>query len=333
MRANSREKLSILLGFSAIYLIWGSTYLALAVALHDIPPFALMGTRSLVGGLILLAYSKARPQANGPAKSWLRATICGVLFFLGCHGVLAYAEQRVPSGLAAVMLATIPFWIIAGRSMLGRTDLPLARTLLLMLPGVAGVLLVAWRSIEGPAALHLSDILLLMMASASWALGTIIAEGNGNEDSSVAFSGKELVAGGAALLLFSACRGEMIPAISDISLLPLLGWGYLTLAGTVVAFGSYIWLLRKVPPTLVATYTFVNPVIAVLLGSTLLGEPITVATVIGGLLVLASVAGLLLANRKFDQKETSSHDRRNAGQEDNDWRRRASLGKSRQARA
>jgi drug/metabolite transporter (DMT)-like permease len=297
----------ILFGFAAIYMIWGSTYLALALALQTIPPFALMGTRSVVGGVLLLAYSGIAGGAKGSTKSWLRASVCGVLFFVGCHGVLAYAEQRVPSGLAALLLATIPFWIIAGRSALGRSEQPLLRTMLFLLPGLGGVMLVAWHSIEGPDALQLSDILLLLAASASWALGTIIAEGHKGTASSVALAGRELVAGGVALLLLSAWRHE--PAsidLSAISLTSLLGWGYLVLAGTVVAFGSYIWLLKRVSPTLVATYTFVNPVIAVLLGWALLGERLTATTVIGGLLVIASVAGLLLADHRSKRGETNS---------------------------
>jgi drug/metabolite transporter (DMT)-like permease len=305
MAPNSRANTPILFGFAAIYLIWGSTYLALALALQTMPPFALMGTRSIAGGLLFLAYSRITGGDRGSAKSWLRASVCGILFFVGCHGILAYAEQRVPSGLAALLLATIPFWILGVRSILGRSDQPLARTMLFLLPGLGGVVLVAWRSIEGPTALQVSDILLLLAASASWALGTIIAEGHKDSASSVVLSGRELVAGGMVLLLLSAWRGE--PAnidLSAISLTSLAGWCYLTLAGTVVAFGSYIWLLKRVSPTLVATYTFVNPAIAVLLGWAFLGEKLTVITVIGGLLVIASVAGLLVANHSSKREET-----------------------------
>jgi len=306
MPVTSREKLPIICGFAAIYVIWGSTYLALAVAVQTIPPFALMGTRSIVGGLILLAYSKAKGDDGGSIRSWIRASICGVLFFVGCHGVLAYAEQRVPSGLAALLLATIPFWIIVGRSFLGRSGQSLVRTILLLLPGLIGVVLVAWRSVAGPAALQLSDILLLLGASASWALGTLIAEGHNNKGSSMALAGRELIAGGVALISLSALRGEPIGALTEISLPSFLAWSYLTLAGTVVAFGSYIWLLKKISPTLVATYTFVNPVMAMLLGFAFLGEEITPTTVIGGFLVLASVACLLFANRNSTHKETAS---------------------------
>jgi len=306
MTGSSREKLAIVCGFAAIYLIWGSTYLALAFAVQTIPPFALMGTRSIVGGVILLAYSKAKADDGGSIRSWIRASLCGVLFFVGCHGVLAYAEQRMPSGLAALLLATIPFWIIVGRSILGRSDKHLVRTILLLLPGLLGVVFVAWRGVAGPAALHLSDILLLLMASASWALGTLIAEGRNNKGSSVALAGRELITGGTALILLSLARGEPIGALAQISLSSFLGWSYLTLAGTVVAFGSYIWLLKKISPALVATYTFVNPVIAIFLGWAFLGEKVTATTVIGGFLVVASVACLLVANRNSPHKEAAS---------------------------
>jgi len=306
MTGSSRDKLAIVCGFGAIYVIWGSTYLALAVAVQTIPPFALMGTRSIVGGAILLAYSKAKADDGGSIRCWIRASLCGVLFFVGCHGVLAYAEQRMPSGLAALLLATIPFWIIVGRSILGRSDQSLVRTILLLLPGLLGVALVAWRSVAGPAALQLSDILLLLMASASWALGTLIAEGHNNKGSSIALAGRELIAGGVALMLLSALRGEQIGALVGISLSSFLGWSYLTLAGTVVAFGSYTWLLKKISPALVATYTFVNPVIAMFLGWAFLGEEVTATTVIGAFLVVASVACLLVANRNPTHKEAAS---------------------------
>lgn len=151
------------------------------------------------------------------------------------------------------------------------------------------------------------DILLLLAASASWALGTIIAEGHKDTASSVALSGRELVSGGTALLLLSAWQGEPgTIVLSNVSLASLLAWSYLTLAGTVVAFGSYIWLLKRVSPTLVATYTFVNPVIAMLLGWAFLGEEFTIVMLLGGLMVIASVAGLLHANHRSKEEETNS---------------------------
>jgi drug/metabolite transporter (DMT)-like permease len=252
--------------FAAIYLLWGSTYLAVAVALHSLPPFSLMGTRSVVGGAILLAATLATGGPTGGRKEWALAAVCGILFFVGCHGVLAYAHQHVSSGLAAVLLATIPFWIAGFTAALPGGERPSIRTLTLLVPGLAGVGLIAWREVAmtGTAGPHISDIVLLLGASASWAIGTILSKRQSDAVSSVASSGIELVAGGLVLMIISVAAGEPSAfKFSKISLPSLAAWTYLTIAGTVIAFAAYAWLLKQVPATIVATYTFVNPIIAV----------------------------------------------------------------------
>lgn len=141
--AVSRIHFLIVAAFAAIYMIWGSTYLALAIALQSLPPLLLMATRSLVGGAILLVCAIATGGSMGNAKAWALAALCGILFFVGCHGVLANVQQRVPSGLAAVLLATIPFWIALLTAVLPGDDRPSMRMLLLLIPGLAGVGLIA----------------------------------------------------------------------------------------------------------------------------------------------------------------------------------------------
>jgi|tagenome__1003787_1003787.scaffolds.fasta_scaffold20949547_2 drug/metabolite transporter (DMT)-like permease len=293
----SRFHIGIVAAFAALYVIWGSTYLAVAEALRTMPPFLLMGTRSIAGGVILLACARLAGGRMATLKSWIHATIYGALFFVGCHGVLAYAQQRAPSGLSAVLLATIPFWIALLKAVLPGDERPRTGTLGLLLPGLAGVGLIAWRQIgAGAAGTSAGDILLLLGAAASWAAGTVLSERDTEPVSPAALSGMELVAGGLMLLMLSLGLGEtnrFDPA--EVSLVSFASWLYLTAAGTVVAFGTYIWLLRQVSPTLVATYTFVNPIIAVLLGWLVLGEQPTLWMIAGAALVIASVAGLLLA--------------------------------------
>jgi drug/metabolite transporter (DMT)-like permease len=303
----ARSDIGIVAAFAALYLLWGSTYLAVAEALRTIPPFLLMGTRSIAGGAILLACARFVGGGMGTPKSWIHATIYGALFFVGCHGVLAYAQQRVPSGLAAVLLATIPFWIALLKTMLPGDERPTVRTLGLLLPGLAGVGLIAWRQ-TGPGAAGASagDILLLLGAAASWAVATLLSEHDAEPVSPVALSGMELVAGGLMLLVLSVSLGEtdrFNPA--GVSLVSFGGWLYLTIAGTVVAFGTYIWLLRQVSPTLVATYTFVNPIIAVLLGWLILGEQPTIWMIAGAALVVGSVGALLLAHSRRHKRQLS----------------------------
>jgi drug/metabolite transporter (DMT)-like permease len=293
--AIAKMDLRILAAFAAIYIVWGSTYLAVTVALISIPPFLLMGSRSVVGGLILLAYAH-RDGTRLPARLWLIGGLCGLLLFVGCHGAMAFAQQRVPSGVTAIILATMPFWIaIIGIVAPSRKPASLW-TLALLAPGLAGVALIAWNQIAGgQAGLRLFDIGLLLAASFSWALGSVLMERNAPpEISTVAISGMALIVGGAALLGLSTLAGEFQRfTFAGPSVSSTLGWAYLVLAGTVVAFGSYVWLLERVSTPLVATYTFVNPLIAVLLGWAFLGEVFTPLTLGGGALVVGSIIGLL----------------------------------------
>jgi drug/metabolite transporter (DMT)-like permease len=287
----------IVAAFAAIFVLWGSTYLAVAIALRSLPPFLLMGTRSIVGGAILLVCAIATGSPTGNPKAWVLATVCGFFFFVGCHGVLAYAQQRVPSGLAAILLATIPFWIALLAAVLPGRDRPSVRTLMFLVPGLVGVGFIAWREVgESAGGSHISDIFLLLGAAASWAVGTVLSKPDSGTVSPIAFSGLELMGGGLVLLMISVALGEPRSlAVAKISASSVMAWAYLTFAGTVVAFAAYVWLLKQVSATIVATYTFVNPIIAVLLGWAFLGERPSLSMVFGAALVIASVGGLLLA--------------------------------------
>ena len=292
----------ILAAFAATYVVWGSTYLAVSVALTSIPPFLLMGSRSLAGGFILFACAR-RDGAQVPARLWLIAAACGLLLFVGCHGVMAFAQQRVPSGVTAIILATIPFWIAIVGFVAPAKKPAKPWTLALLVPGLAGVALIAWNEVSGHAGFRLIDIVLLLGASFSWALGSVLLERNASpEISAFSVSGMALIAGGLALIGVSAVAGEFQRfAFAELSMNSALGWAYLVLAGTVVAFGSYVWLLERVSPTLVATYTFVNPIIAVLLGWAFLGESFTASTLIGGGLIVGSIIGLLVFDSPADK--------------------------------
>jgi drug/metabolite transporter (DMT)-like permease len=304
----SRERVAVIAAFAAIYVIWGSTYMALALALQSLPPFLLMAGRCLAGGAVLYGYASAARMPTPTSRTWLTAAVCGLLFFVGCHGVLAYAQQRVPSGLAAVLLATIPLWIALLQSLLPGKDLPTWRARAFLAPGVAGVALIAWRGgAPGTNAVSFVDILLLLLASLSWAAGTVISERRSNSTSPLAVAGLQLLTGGVALLGISAVRGEFaFFQPSQVSTVSLAGWAYLTIFGTIIAFAAYIWLLKRVSPTIVATYTFVNPLIAVLLGWAFLGETPTIWMIGGAILVVASVAGSLHARGKSRCKEETS---------------------------
>ncbi|MBZ9973960.1 MULTISPECIES: EamA family transporter [unclassified Mesorhizobium] len=304
----SNASFLVIAAFGAIYFIWGSTYLALALALQSLPPFLLMAARCLVGGLILFVGAAASGAKAPSRKSLLYGIVCGLLFFVGCHGILANVQQRVPTGLAAIMLATIPLWIAALQTGLRRPNRPSALSLTFLAPGVLGVALIAWEEVAGGIEkVHLIDIFLLLGASLSWSIGTVVSEQSPTSSSPLVMSIVELWAGAAALAIVGAADGEAsLVHPSSITAWSIAGWAYLTIAGTVIAFASYIWLLRKVTPTLVATYTFVNPIIAVMLGWAILGEVPSMWMASGALLVILSVSGLLFTSSARRSKQPNN---------------------------
>ena len=282
------KRLLIVGAFAAIYLLWGSTYLAIALGLKSIPPFLLMGIRSLGGGLVLIALN-GRALTRMSQRSWLNAAICGVLFFVGCHGVLAYAQQSVPSGVAAIVLATIPFWLLLIDFLYPQTRRPKVTTLAALLPGLAGVAIVAWQSAR-QAHFSLLPIILLLGAALSWAVGTVWSRRTSNRESPTLAAGMQLSIGGVVLLAISLASGELEGLsphhVSEVSFAAAI---YLAIAGSVIGFTAFRWLLDNVSTFMVSTYIFVNPIIAVLLGTLVLGEPLSIAMLFAGLLVIVSV--------------------------------------------
>jgi drug/metabolite transporter (DMT)-like permease len=278
-------------GFAAIYIVWGSTYLAVALALQSIPPLLLMGSRTVAAGLFLLALARQRNPRPPPLGAWCRAAIAGFLLFAGCQGTLAYVQQYMPSGMAAIMLATIPLWILLLNFVMPAGDQrPRVASLAGLAPGLAGVALIAWHgATDGHAAIDRIMVALLLGAALSWAAGTVIAQRHAASTPAIALSGMQLVCGGAVLLVVSTLAGELDKfSVASVSAVSLAALAYLTLAGSVVAFTAYVWLLDHVPGPLVATYTFVNPV-AVVLGWAILGERPSLLTLVGMAGVVGSV--------------------------------------------
>jgi drug/metabolite transporter (DMT)-like permease len=284
----------LIAAFAAVYLIWGSTFLALALGLQTIPPLLLMAARSIAAGVILLTIEQVRRPGFPPGRAWAAAAVSGLLLFVGCHGTLAYAQQYVPSGLAAVMLATVPFWIVLLN--VSAPASPRARMLTFagLLPGLAGVALIAWPSDAGAAAPIDPEMLALLLASAFfWAAGSLLSQRQQALTSAVALSGMQLVCGGAALLAGSALTGELTHfATRDVTAISWAGLAYLIGAGSVIGFTAYMWLLDHAPGPLVTTYTFVNPIIAVILGWRFLGERLSSPMLAGTALVIFSVVAV-----------------------------------------
>ncbi len=290
----------LIAAFAAVYLIWGSTFLALALGLQSIPPLLLMGARSIAAGAILLAIEQVRGPGFPSGRAWASASVSGLLLFVGCHGTLAYAQQYVPSGLAAVMLATVPFWIVLLN--VSAPGDPRAKMLTLagLLPGLAGVALIAWPDDSGAPAPIDPPMLLLLLASAFfWAAGSVVSQRQQALTSAIALSGMQLVCGGAALLVGSGLGGELRAfSPGNVSAISWGGLFYLVGAGSVIGFTAYVWLLDHAPGPLVATYTFVNPIIAVILGWRFLDERLTPQMLVGTVLVVGSVVAVWRLNSR-----------------------------------
>jgi drug/metabolite transporter (DMT)-like permease len=295
----------LIAAFAAVYLIWGSTFLALALGLQTIPPLLLMAARSISAGVILLAIEQVRRPGFPPRRAWASAAVSGLLLFVGCHGTLAYAQKYVPSGLAAVMLATVPFWIVLLNISAPADPRIKMLTFAGLLPGLAGVALIAWPTDPGgPAPIDPMMLFLLVASAFFWAAGSLVSQRQQALTSAIALSGMQLVCGGAALLIGSGLAGELSDfAARDVSAISWAGLLYLIGAGSVVGFTAYMWLLDHAPGPLVTTYTFVNPIIAVILGWRFLGERPTLSMLAGTALVIGSVVALWHLNSRTPRRD------------------------------
>lgn len=301
MATNRRWTDLVVLGaaFMAVYVVWGSTYYAIAVALETVPPLLLMGLRSVIAGAVLYVVSGRGGAPRPDAAAWRNAVLVGVLFFVVGHGLLSWGETRVPSGAAAVLIATEPLFIVLlgwrGGVLVGRPRGPRPGPAVLLSLGL-GLLGVAAMTVPGSAGgLDPLGALALVVASFSWSVGTFHVAPTG---SPVRTAGMQLLAGGVILLVLSGVFGEL--ASWDATMLSrdgVLALAYLIVFGSVITFAAYIWLLRRVGARRVSSHTFVNPVIAVLLGTLLGGEALGARTLLASFLVLVAVVLLLQGGR------------------------------------
>lgn len=283
-----RNGLLILLAFACIYLVWGSTYLAIRYAVETIPPLFVAGIRHLIAGGLLFGWCWWR-GLRPSRQQWLASLVLAVLFFLIGHGTLHWAQQTLPSGLAALLVATEPVFvaIILAATRRARFTLSLLIGLLLGLLGVALVIGVDVRS--GRHALLSS--LAVLIGTASWSIGMVYSRSAPLHPEPRMAAAMSLLAGAGLLLLGGAVTGEATHLeLAAVSLKSLLSLVYLAVAGSLLAYTAYFWLLDRVPTTLVATHTYVNPIVALILGWALAGEALTGRFILGGAVVIAAIA-------------------------------------------
>ena len=277
--------------FAIIYFVWGSTFLAIRLGVQEVPPFLLAAMRFFIAGLVLYLWMVARGESSPRAREWRSVCLLAVLIFALDYGLLFWSEQRVPSGIAAVILATIPVFMALSEITILRTQRLTLRLALALLVGIGGVMVLMSRSLNlGGAPIDRSGAAALIVAAISWSVAAALTRKLPLPSSKVMSSGAQMLAGGVFLALTAAARGELRnfhpSAVSRVAWLSLL---YLIVAGSIIAFTAYVWLLHHESPTKVGTYAYVNPVVAVLVGYFLGGEPLGQRTILGTACVLISV--------------------------------------------
>ena len=290
----------VFLAFAIIYLVWGSTFLAIRVGVREVPPFLLAGMRFLVAGIVLYGWMRARGTASPTAREWGAASFLAVLIFVFDYGLLFWAERRVPSGIAAVMMATIPVFMALGEIVFLRTQRLTLRLGVALLVGMAGVAVLVGHSMSlGEAPVDTAGACALIVAAISWSVAASLSRKLPLPAAKAMSSGAQMLAGGVLLTLTAALLGEFrgfhAQAVSRGAWLAL---GYLIVAGSIIAFTAYVWLIHHESPTKVGTYAYVNPVVAVLVGYFLGGEAIGPRTIVGTLLVLVSVVVITTTPKK-----------------------------------
>jgi drug/metabolite transporter (DMT)-like permease len=280
----------IALAFFAVYVCWGMTYLAMRVAVREMPPHLLSGTRFLLAGLLLYGWTRMRGVPPPTREHWRSTTVVGAFLLLGGNASVAWAEQRVPSGLAAVLIAVAPIWMVGLEWARGGSR-PGKRVTTGLLLGLAGlVLLVSGRADVGSRVDPIGAV-ILVLASASWAWGSVWSKTAALPESPFLSTSMEMIAGGVLLLLTAAVAGQFRGfEPSRISLSAALSWGYLVVFGSLVGFTAYIWLLRVTSIAKAGNYAYVNPIVAVFLGWWILGEAVTPRMLLAAGIILLGVA-------------------------------------------
>ena len=281
----------IFTAFAAVYIIWGSTYLAIRFAVEVLPPFLMVGTRFLIAGFILYLWARIGGASRPDLSQWKSAAIVGLLMLVFGNGLVSWAEQKIPSGLAALMVATVPFWMVTLDWMRPRGAAPSSRVVLGLIIGFVGVglLFQPWHSPEG-GKLNLLGTAMLIVATFSWATGSLYSVHAKLPSSPVLSMGMEMLSGGMIALVVGMLRGELANIeVSTITARSLLALTYLILFGSLVGFNAYMWLLRVCAPAWVSTFAFVNPVVAIFLGWALGGEPLTTRTLVAASFIVVSV--------------------------------------------
>jgi drug/metabolite transporter (DMT)-like permease len=288
----------VLAALGTVYVVWGSTYLAIKYTVTSLPPFLSMGVRFLLAGAVLLGAVLAlrgRAAFRMTRAQLVTAALCGLLLLVGGNGLVAVAEQDVDSGLAALLIAGTPLWVVLLRAAL--RDRPSAATAGGLLLGLAGVVILLRPGLSGSS--ELAPMLLVCLSSFLWACGTVLSTRRPMPADPFVTTVVEMAVGGTTMVLLGSVGGEW--GRLDLAAATPASWiafGYLVVVGSVIAYSAYVWLLTRAPLSLVTTYAYVNPAVAVALGALFLGEPLTVHVLVGGAVIITAVAVVITSESR-----------------------------------
>lgn len=295
--SDASERARVAAAFAAVYVVWGSTYLAIRFAVTTMPPLLMAGSRFAISGAILFVWARTRGAAKPTLAEWRTAAVTGFLLICIGNGSVAWAEQRVPSGLSALLVAVVPLWMVLldwirpGGS---RPRWPVVAGVILGLIGLG--VLVGRDAVTGQGGVDPLGAGVLVTASMSWAIGSVYNRHGARPDSAAMSTALQMLGGSVALLALGAALGETHGLdVSSISLASWIGWVYLITFGALVGFTAYVFLLRNVSPAKAATYAYVNPIVAVILGWAVAGERVTSRTVVAAAIILGGVALITIA--------------------------------------
>jgi len=287
----------VLVAFAAVYLVWGSTYLAIRIGVESFPPLILAGLRHIVVGLVLYPILRRTAGIKPTAANWRAAVVTGALLLFAGNGGVSWAEQTVPSGITALLVATVSLWLVIVDWLRPGGVKPVSRVVIGLLMGFAGMaLLVGPARLGGSERVDPRGAAVLVIASLAWACGSLYSKHGGMPSSAMLGVAMQGLAGGVILLVVALCAGEFRHLhLGSISLRSWLALGYLIVFGSGIGFSAYLYILQKSTAARVATYAFVNPVVALFLGWLILGEAITLRTAVAAAIILTAVILVITA--------------------------------------
>jgi drug/metabolite transporter (DMT)-like permease len=304
-------KIKVIAAFTVIYFVWGSTYLGIRYAIDTIPPFLMAGTRFIIAGLLFYGWCHLRGQTRPGLPDWKKTAVMGILMVCCGNGLVTWAEQIIPSGFAALVVATVPIWMVIIDSALCARNRPDRLTLAGIGLGLAGVALLSGvdKEILVSPTDHGGSVFLgvsvLLFASISWASGSLYARKTSITTSLPYMIGMQTIVGGIVLIILGISQGEWARfSLDEISFLSISALFYLITFGTILAYSAYVWLLKVSTPAKVGTYAYFNPLIAIFLGATLANEPVTVQMLIGTGCIIVSL--LMINQPKFKKIRSGS---------------------------